>query len=249
MSIVQRLLLGAVAGLAIVIVRIIGPDHAYVTSIITNYASGADLSGMVSYVLVGLGTIILGTISGIFANENDTPRNILIFCASFPGLISSLVGEEREPLPVDQPELRAEYHQPVIAPFGLFVSSAQAQTADGPLVCEEETFGAKVAGKTLRYLSGGNAARQEIYGVVVASKTDFTEAAGLADAYTKKGLEGVAVGCRRPGNKFFPVMFAESMSRDEAEQKIGEWRASGVLLEDPYLSAYEFRKPIYLGQP
>ncbi len=252
MSMIKRLSLGLLAGLLIVLVKIIGPDQEYISSIIE--ASSSEK--IFSYAFISLATVTLGAISVIFTKEKD-PRKLLFFCASVPAMLSTYTGEVRDKLPIDsqgasivnQSINRAAINdnfQPSI-----FSSTAFAQTAGANQdnECVEPSFFSKFSQSTQQYLTGQKYANKPYYNVIVASTKNYEEAKGIALQIFEKNKSWTPyVGCRRPDNPYYPVVIGPSNTQVEAAAWKGKFEQSKIMPETPYLSFYQYRQPIFTPQ-
>ena len=82
--------------------------------------------------------------------------------------------------------------------------------------------------------------------MVVWSTKNLATAKQIAGKVAKSSDQWhVSVGCRRPGNPYFPVMVGTKTTEVEAAELLGRFQEAGILAEKPYLSAYPFRQPIY----
>lgn len=201
-------------------------------------SNGAEIA---YYVLISAITVFLDGISGLFSKETE-PLRILAFAAAFPALVSTYTAPERIPSGANPATAPAVGSAPVnTASLGLgIVSAAQAQTTDSQLVCDEGSFTEQFSKAACDYFS--NQTQNTDYSVVVGSEQDFDRAKALADAYARRsGDTEIYVGCRRPGNPFFPVIAGPATDAGTAATFMGE----GWAPPDTYLSNYAYRKPVY----
>jgi len=245
MSIAQRVFWGLMAGAAIVLVKVLGPDQPYVKSLFV----GGTAADMTFYAFISVLTVLLGAISGSFSKEKDRVK-LMLFCASVPGLLSTATAVQRDPVaapPPPSPSANAD--RPAAAlPSGFFlVNAAMAQSSDDEFVCKEASFLEQFSQSAKSYLSGAQTTDTPQYSVVVWSTQDLNEAKGVADRLSREpGDWQPAVGCRRPDNAFYPVMIGPTkMTQIEAAQWLGRFVEAGFLSEKPYLSNYIYRTPIY----
>lgn len=249
MSLAARFGWGFLAGVAIVLVKILGPDEEYVTSLFATPTT-ADIT---AYGFISLITVALGGISGVFCNERS-PTKILVFCASFPAFISTITSQERAPVqgaPVEEaattPAVGRATTSKLEIPAGLFdgflVTSAHAQGISE--VCKEPSFGAQVAQTTKEYITGGRATPSDVYVVVVSSVRSLEEAKRQANDYTARLGYRFSVGCKQPGNDFFPVYPGDKTSAARAMELKAKLAATGAFATEPFISNYPYRVAIY----
>ncbi|MDF2369737.1 MAG: hypothetical protein P1V21_02980 [Rhizobiaceae bacterium] len=246
MTMKQRVFWGFLAGLTIVLVKIIGPDQSYLRSLFYQISS-VDL---VFYIFISIVTIVLGAISGLFSKEHE-PVKLLLFCASVPALLSTFTGERREAIPLQAPaatENRASADG--INRPSMFITSAHAQTLNQTLrqkhVCNEGSFTQRFTQSAQQYLTGKSNARLADYSVVVSSTPDFDKAKRIAtQIFTKDKAWAPYVGCRKPGNANYPVIIGPPTSEVEAAEWKGRFEEAQVMPGSAYLSYYEFRKPVF----
>ncbi len=241
MTVFERLLWGSMAGLAIVLVKVVGPDKEYLRSVFGSFS--ADVA---FYVFISAVTILLGMVSAALSNEADRVK-LMIFCASVPGLLSTYTAETREPIKAQaaisgpaENVVRSGFYLPVLA------TPAYAQPIDEALLCKEDTFLQRFTKTGQAYLSGTKQSDLEQFSVVVASVTTFEEAKRIADTLARSSDDWKAyVGCRRPDNEFFPVLIGQMMDEIGAAELKGSFEKAGALTEPPYLSRYPYWSAIY----
>ncbi|TDH34321.1 hypothetical protein E2A64_16765 [Pseudohoeflea suaedae] len=242
MTLLQRFGWGIVAGFAIVCVKFLGPDAEYVQQII----SDLNIGHVTFYVIFSLVTVFLGGISGLFSQDRE-PLRILVFCAAFPATVSAaLPGSGKPPVSKTENGSAADLAGRTEFPLSLIVTSALAEDAtDG--VCNEGGFTAQFTQAAREYFSGPVV--QDTYSVIVGSATELAEAQRLADEFARRseGLS-VTVGCRRPGNPYYPIVVGEVSDLETAAEIKGRVIGEGWAREDSYLSDYPFRKPIYQAE-
>jgi len=248
MSLLQRLFWGFLAGLVIIIVKIIGPDQDYVRSLFDlGYSAQTTFYAFISFL-----TILLGTISALFNKEKE-PIKLLLFCASVPALLSTYTGEVRNSVPGLQDDVASSsINRTSTGSFGLptiFFSTAFAQTINTQDECVEPGFAAEFSKTAQQYLSGRTNAAQTNYSVIVASIKDLEEAKALATKiFTTNRAWSPYVGCRRPGNEYFPVIIGTATTEVEATELKVKFEAAEILSAEPYLSSYEYRTEIFTPQ-
>lgn len=238
-----KLFWGALAGILIVLVKILGPDKIFVQSLFEGAATG----GIAFYVFISAITILLGTISGLFSKEKE-PVKLLIFCASVPALLTTVTTEQREPAATGSTSApavdRAQLDTPMLPP--LLISTAHAQSADKSHECNEGTFFQNFTQTGAQYLSGAKRSNQPFYAAVVASTQNYEEAKSIADKiYRQNKNFAPFVGCKRPGNANYPVIVGQIGTQAAAAEWIGRFEEAGILNAKPYLSFYEHRSPVY----
>jgi hypothetical protein len=247
MPIFHRAAWGFLAGLLIVLLKIQGPDQSYVRSLFSSY----ELMDAVFYVFISLVTISLGLISGLFSKERE-PVKLLVFCASIPALLSTATSEQREAFPVSLTEINSASivdqidHLDMIS-FPSFISSAHAQTESSEYICVEDNFLVRFSNSAQRYVTGESYSNLPFYAVVAASTTDFE----LAKEISKKIFDENAawapfVGCRRPGNDYFPIIVGNIGTKTEAIEQKTRFEEESVLPFLPELSFYEYRTKIFV---
>lgn len=242
MTMKQRFLWGCLAGLTIVFVKIIGPDNDHVRSLFGNIYS-ADVS---FYLFISVITVFLGAISGLFTKEQE-PVKILLFCASVPALLSTFTAEQRDTIPQPQSNQdRADFISESTGngALGFIVSPAFADTEEN--VCSEGSAFSKFQTSAQNYLSGSKTAQRPYYAVVAASTKSLDKAKEIA-AEIKQANEDWApyVGCKKPGNQYYPIIVGSIGDQVSAAQLKGQFDAAGVLDQESYVSYYQYRKPIY----
>ncbi len=245
MLIAERLMWGSLAGGAIVLVKIVGPDRDYVYSL---FASAAT-PDIAFYIFISVVTMLLGLVSGAFSNEPDRVK-LLLFCASVPGLLSTATGQLREPAlglpPAASEHAEADYQGAEgerVWLSSVIVSSARAQTGDESHVCSEGSFIQQFSLSAKNYFSG----ERPQYSVIVWSTRSFDEAKGLADELSEEpGDWQATVGCRRPNNDYYPVMIGTGMTQIEAATLLGQFVEAAPRSEKPYLDNYPYRDSIYM---
>lgn len=236
----DRFLWGLLGGVAVICVKVIGPDIAVVKSLFL-VRNGAEIA---FYGLISAITIFLGGISGLFAKETE-PLRMLAFAAAFPALISTYTAPERIPSSAN-PAAPTEASRPAnAASLALgFVSVAHAQPANGKFTCDEGSFAEQFSRAAGAYFS--NKVATGTFAVVVGSEQDFNRAKALADAYARSsGGREIYVGCRKPDNPFFPIIVGGSTDMQTASTLMGEVIGEGWAPSDTYLSNYAYRAPIY----
>jgi hypothetical protein len=242
MTLFQRFAWGIVAGFAIVCVKFLGPDAEYVQRII----STLNIGHVTFYVVVSLVTILLGGISGLFSQDKE-PLRILVFCAAFPATVSAALpgaGSRETGAQPTEENRAAELASPTqFRTFDLIVARAWA-ASDDIGVCDEGGFASKFSQAAKEYFS--DPVDDTTYSVIVGSETDLTEARHLADEFAQRadGLP-VTVGCRKPGNPYYPVVVGGVSDLETAAEIKGRVIGEGWGPQDAYLSNYPFRKPIY----
>ncbi len=236
-----RVFWGFLAGIAIVLVKILGPDRDFVNSLF----AAISLPDITFYAFISIITISLGAISGAFCNESDRVK-LLLFCASVPALLSTATAEKRDMIPIP-PETVARAGGSVNS-FRLppvFATPAYAQIADNT-ECREDSFFSKFAQSAQNYLSGTSQASRANYVVIVYSSADLAEARSVADRIAAAGGDwNPYVGCHRPGNPNYPVIVGERGSELQAADLKGRFDALGMLPDPAYLSNYAWSVPIY----
>ncbi len=246
MPIGRRFLWGVLAGVAIVCVKIIGPDQDHVRSLFLTGVTGA----IAFYVFISCITVTLGGISGLFAEEKK-PQKMLIFCASLPAIVSMALGTERESQTTGDADMIALYSQDTHELGGMIISGAYAEEQSDDGVCDEGTFLEQFTDAANRYLTRAQAS--ETYRVIVASEPDFERAGTIAEALADRLSDAdinlqVSVGCRRPGNIYYPVIVGEDGSQSQARQIQGILSNAGVST-DSYLSNYAWRSNLVVLSP
>ena len=239
----KRVFLGFAAGFILVLVKILQPDQEYVRSLF----SGADASDIAFYIFLSIITICLGGASGLFSSENE-PMKVLVFCASVPALISTASSVNRTPASLSAPtEARVNVDAPVRSGFSInLISSAHAQTSTVSHVCVEEGFVGKFATSAGKYLTGSRNSDLPNYAVVVASVKDFQKAKSMADNIARSNRDMQPwVGCRRPGNPYYPVAIGQMGIEKNAYQWKARFEAAGIMNIKPFLSNYSYRRIIY----
>ncbi|MBP1852661.1 hypothetical protein [Rhizobium halophytocola] len=239
MALYQKFLWGLLAGLALICVKIIGPDGDYVKSLIS-----ANAAEWVFYSILSLITIFLGGLSGLFCKESE-PARILVFCASFPALLSAATSQTRQEIPA--PSARpAEARLAPTLDIGL-VTPAFAQNPANDGVCLEGSFVSQIGKAAQDYFSAASATKS--YSVVIASSAKFEDAKSKADHFAQlAGSITVYVGCRKPGNAYYPIVAGPNTSQQEAATLMGRIIGEGWAPADSYISSYEYRTPIYTPQ-
>ncbi|WP_340162353.1 hypothetical protein [uncultured Hoeflea sp.] len=241
----DRFLWGLLGGIAVICVKMIGPDIEVVKSLFL-VSNGAEIA---FYGLISAITIFLGGISGLFSKETE-PIRMLAFAAAFPALVSTYTAPERTPLSTAAPASPAERSAPAnAASLDLgFVSAARAQVGDAELVCDEGSFTQQFTKAARDYFS--NQTRETTYSVVVGSEQDFERAKAKADAYARDAPDvEIYVGCRKPGNPYFPVFIEAGADVEKAALLMGEVIGEGWAPADTYISSYAYRTPIYTAKP
>ena len=239
MPLYQKFLWGLVAGIALICVKFVGPDQDYVKAL-PNAGSGE----VIFYTLLSAVTIFLGGLSGLFCKDGE-PARILVFCASFPALLSAYASQERiDPtLNKQGPVGRADANADPLPGFSL-VTRAYAQDGGSEGVCVEGSLISQVGKAAQDYFSPDKSAQS--YSVVVASSTALPAAKAKADQFASLAQgTSVYVGCRKPGNPYFPVIVGPNSNQQEAAILLGKIIGEGWAPRDSYISAYEYRKPIY----
>lgn len=246
MPMLHKFLWGLLAGLAVVCVKIIGPDVEHVQSL---FIAGT-IAAIAFYAFISLITIVLGGISGLFSKDNE-PARLLIFCASFPALISTALAPQRvaQDVPTDLAYVSQGYEADApseVATSLRLVGAAHAQNPDDGSpeghICDEGGFGEQFLKAARDYISPTDAAS---YVVIIASTTDFDEAVAITDRVGDEVELPVGVGCRRPGNEFYPVIVGKTGSLAEASETLGFVEAQDWVMDPPYLSNYPHRVVIY----
>ena len=241
----DRFLWGLLGGIAVICVKIIGPDIEVVKSLFL-VSNGAEIA---FYGLISAITIFLGGVSGLFSKETE-PIRMLAFAAAFPALVSTYTAPERTPLSTPPTAPSAERSGPAnAASLDLgFVSAAQAQVIGSELVCDEGSFTQQFSKAARDYFS--NQPQDSTYAVVVGSEQDLERAKALADTYARDaGDFGIFVGCRKPGNPYFPIFLEAGTDVEKAATLMGEIIGDGWAPPDTYISSYAYRKPIYAAKP
>lgn len=244
MSYFQRFMWGLLAGVAVVIVKMLGPDSIVIKEFLTSFNRG----GIAFYAVISVLTVILGGISGLFAKGTE-PTQILVFCAAFPALVTTASTPERVAPNSDLPNTTAQispFDPPAVGWNLKLVSSAMAQqTQEGKnLVCDEGSFTQQFTNAAKSYFS--NQLQTDNYAVVIGSVQDFDQAKVMADRYARQsGRYNVYVGCRKPGNPYFPIIVGNSGNLQTAAEIKGEIIGEGWAPEDTYFSNYAYRTLIY----
>ncbi|MEM6846898.1 MAG: hypothetical protein AAF580_02355 [Pseudomonadota bacterium] len=234
-----RFLWGLLAGVAVVCVKVIGLDQTHIRSL---FIAGT-LGAVAFYLFQSIITIILGGISGLFSDEK-TPAKLLVFCASFPALISTALAPEKSADSVSEVD-RASVTQPV---FGGLVPKAPAQQVSDPTVCNEGRFFQQFSKAAREFWDRQPA--DESWWAVAYSIPDLeqatTRAEELSEALQESGIAlEVNVGCRRPGNEFYPVIVGQMSDQARAAEVAGILEGAQILPHKPYLSNYAWRTPIH----
>lgn len=242
MTTYQRFLWGILAGIALICVKFVGPDLLYLKSLVAS----ANTVEWIFYILLSAVTIFLGGISALFCKDTE-PSRILVFCVSFPALVTAATSQTREPITADIASTRTVREAPATTMFDLgFVTSAWAQPAvpNAAYDCQEASFIEQLGIAAKNYVAGS---QQSIsFSVVLASSTDLGAAKALADQYAAKaGDRKVSVGCRRPGNAYFPVVLGKPMDMAAAASLRALVIGEGWAPADTYLSNYPFLTAIY----
>ncbi len=236
MSLTERVSWGLLAGAAIVLVKIIGPDREYVHALFTPSALSSDVA---FYAFISAITVLLGTISGVFSNERDRVK-LLLFCASVPALLSTATGQLREP--TTMPGV-ADSQAGASPSLSFIITSAYAQTGDNLNVCDEGSFLQQFSQSAKSYLGGSGS---QDYAVIVSSTKNLDEAKGTTNSLAASPSHwNATVGCRRPGNDYYPVMIGNGMTQVDAARMIGKFVEANPGSEAPYLDNYPYRKVIY----
>lgn len=245
MALYKKFLWGLLAGFAVICVKLVGPDSDHVRSLFIAGTSG-DIA---FYSLVCLVTVLLGGISGMFSKETD-PTRMLVFCASFPALITTYSAPDRIPTTInaDRPAETAMSAPGGFAFPGLIGRAQAGETGlggpDG--VCDEGSLVGQITDAARTYFS--NRLEDSSYVVIIGSYPDYEEAKAMAQAFAaKSGDLPIYVGCRRPDNPYYPVIAGD---RTDAETAAGikglitgeEWAPM-----ETYISSYQYRVPIYVA--
>lgn len=247
----ERIAWGFLAGFAIVLVKILGPDEEYVKSFLisnANNAEGIKLAEILAYGFISIVTILLGGIAGAFTKENDKTR-ILLFAVSFPALLTTVTAQKREPIGLNIAQISEpqDYrHAENWLSQNWIISSAHAQEILGE-VCVEESLTSKILQSTIKYISGSKSNEDTIYRLVIASKKDLAAAKEIANKISLKTEYSVSVGCKRPESSFFPVYIGDTKDQKNILEFKGEITAQKLLAppDEPYVSAYKYSKEIY----
>lgn len=243
MSIRSKFLWGSLAGVVIVLVKILGQDRVFVRSLF----EGETLGGIGFYIFISLITIFLGAISGLFSQEKE-PVKLLIFCASVPALLTTVTTEQRGPA-INSAPPKVQADQASIDQLFLlnFIAPAYAQAKNKKNVCNETGFFKNFTQTGVQYLTGTKTSELPYFAVVVASTKDFEEAKSIADKiYQKDKSFAPFVGCKRPGNDYYPVIIGEIGEQVSSAQWVGRFEEANILSQTPYLSFYEHRAPVYV---
>ena len=242
MPVYQRFIWGLLAGIAVICVKIIGPDKIVVKEYIFLGNSGE----ITFYIFLSFVTIFLGGISGLFSKSTE-PAQILVFCAAFPALVTTAFNPERMPQNSSTSETAAyDIPSPTLSGIFNFVAAASAQPVaqDVQLVCDEGDFLKQFGEAAKTYFS--NQSEAEIFSVVVASEKNLDQAILLADEYARKiDKFEIQVGCRRPNNPYFPVIIGGTTDLLTASEIKGEIIGAGLAPRDTFISNYSYRKPVY----
>lgn len=255
MTMIERVLWGLLAGLAIVLVKILGPDEQFFRSLLVPQDGGAseDLAAeLIFYFIISVITVLLGGIAGAFAKENDKTR-ILLFAVSFPALLTTMTAQKRDAVgnigalaQSDLVEASPASQMANLSPMSLIISKAYAIDQD-VTTCVEAGFGTKILQSAAKYLGGRSNASEKIYAVVIASTKDLNQAKEIAnEALLNTDLQ-VYVGCKRPGNEYFPVIVGETTNQFDANELKGIVTEQRLLSDgsEPYISSYAYRTSIY----
>lgn len=85
--------------------------------------------------------------------------------------------------------------------------------------------------------------------MVVASKRDFEEAKAVARTVFQTDKRWAPfVGCKRPGNDFYPVIIGPTTNKVEAAELKGRFEQAKILPDGPFLSFYPYRKAVFTQQ-
>lgn len=244
MTYFQKFMWGLLAGLAVVIVKALGPDSVVIRDFITSLKPG----GIAFYAVISVLTVILGGISGLFAKGTE-PTQVLVFCAAFPALVTTVSTPERIPSGGVLPNTQAQFSPvdpPAIGWNLKLVSSARAQQLQQgqKLVCDEGNFTRQFTNAAKSYFS--NQLQTDNYAVIIASVQGFEQAKEMADRYARQSRKyNVYVGCRKPDNPHFPVIVGNPGNLQTAAEIKGETIGEGWAPESAYFSNYAYRTLIY----
>ena len=245
MPLYKRFLWGLLAGIAVICVKLLGPDIEHFRSLVLT----GNMGETVFYGLISAITVFLGGVSGLFSKDSD-PSRILIFCASFPALVTTAFAPDRIPANInpDRPAEQAEYRGPKFAlPSPISVARAQDLANEG--FCDEGSFISQFTKAATEYFAS-NRLEANSYVVIVGSTTDFSEAKSIADGFAERTDRfPVYVGCRKPGNDYFPIVIGEPSNAETAAGIKGLITGEGWAPADSYISSYQYREPIYIANP
>lgn len=241
MPVIVRFIWGMLSGVAVVLVKAIGPDMTVIKEFFLT-GNGGEFA---FYIFVSGVTIMLGGLSGLFARERD-PLRVLAFCAAFPALVTTYTSPPRLGPDANKHQTIEEVTQQKAAYSSFnFITSVQAQDlSNTSLVCDEGTFSEQFAQAAKTYFK--NEYPSDSFAVVVGSEKDFEVAKQKANTYTRQSKKyAINVGCRRSGNPYFPIMVGNSTDYETALVIKGEVIGEGWAPSDTYLSNYPYRKIIY----
>jgi len=241
----SRFLWGLCAGFVVVLVKVIGVDANFIKPIVVSGNHG-ELS---FYLLVSAGTVLLGGFSGLFSKSTE-PMQILVFCASFPALVTTALSPDRSSPPTGpiNPVEKASLYMPSVIEFD-FISNAMAQTTavNSRLVCDEGSFSKQFKSAAKTYF--GMESKIKSTAVIIASEDSFERAKSIADTFAERTDNyDIYVGCRKPGNPYFPVIVGKPTDFQTAAEVKGEIVGEGWAPTDTYLSNYAYRETIYRSQ-
>ena len=237
----RRFLYGALAGGVIALITAIVPGQTVISEFLAQTGNPEDF-----YNIVGSTTmqILIGMLCAPFCPWN-IPYRILIFCAVTPGLVTALQNQSFS-------KVSPEFFQNVVnlvtsdamasAKGGWFVSSAVAQESfNGE--CVEAHVLSQIGDGIANYIAPVNAENREHYGVVVFSSNSLPEAIALRDSVD--GFDAY-IGCRRPGNEFYPVMISSATTLQNADKIRVEYERALTPAVKPFVEYYKYRRPLDL---
>jgi len=214
---VWRCVIGSLGGLAAVISKYLGQDHAYYLRLLDLENQQIKIDNLwLGYKIMGPSLLFLGALMAWASYENHRVKLLAIAVAA-PALITTWAGGA-----TSATKFAFNFVSPAIA-------------ADASVAVNENV----TVGNALK-LFFGIGKDEERYRVVVGSYKDRTDAAIVAEKITKRDPSlKVFIGEKRPNNDFYPVIVGGYVPYSEAA-KLKDRVKDFSITPEPYLSPYRF---------
>ncbi|MDD5723330.1 MAG: SPOR domain-containing protein [Syntrophales bacterium] len=228
----ERIVLGALGGLAAVCVKFLGQDYGAIISGLSNLSADQILEYKIAYLIL---TPILMFLGGLiaFCSEENKRLKVLALAISAPALITTWAGGDKGDLyaGISAHLMPAAYAQERDEQS----SEKQRLQLKTPEQLSEKTAFDRIKGGVGLFFGYGK--EEKKYWVVVGSFKDRSAAQGYADEINKKNPSlGAWTGAKSPPpNEYYPVIVGGYLPLGEASL-LKERVIAEHIAEDAYLS-------------
>lgn len=210
MTSMEKAFLGAMAGLAAVVVKFLGQDYANMVAHAADLTANQLLSYKIGYGILTPMLMFLGAFIAWVTEERKRIK-IVAMAVAAPAMITTWSGGQKaSSLALMDPLVRSAYAQPAAPANDVRIANPDAVT-------EQSTLQKIQSGVSVFFGYGNKEPRK--YWVIVGSYKDRNAAQALADKLNQADPSlNAFVGLRLPGNDYYPVIVGDYSYLSEARQ-------------------------------